>query len=247
MRNIKLSIQYDGTLYHGWQVQSRCVTVQGEVLKAIRKMVCDNSVKLVGASRTDSGVHALGQIGNFQIPDTNTISCLAFHHGLNSLTPDDIVISSVREMSPEFHARFDARGKTYCYQLYNAEHLSVYHRRFAWHIRRPLAVKAMRRASRHLLGCHDFASFQASSCGAETSIRTVFALHIQERKPFVRIFIRGNAYLYKMVRNIVGTLVEVGFGKRTPGDMQRILDGKNRALAGITAPAHGLFLVKVHY
>ncbi len=247
MRNIKLIVQYDGTDYHGWQIQSRCVTVQGEILKAVRKMVCDDSVNLVGASRTDSGVHALGQVGNFQIPDTNTIPCLAFHHGLNSLTAEDLVISSVQEMAPEFHARFDARGKTYCYQLYNAEHLSIYHRRFSWHIRRPLNINAMRQASKSLLGCHDFASFRAASCGAETSIRTVFALHIQEREPFIRIFIRANAYLYKMVRNIVGTLVEFGLGKHPPNEMQYILEGKNRALAGITAPAQGLFLVKVHY
>ncbi len=247
MRNIKLIIQYDGTNYHGWQIQSRCVTAQGEVLKAVRKMVGDNSLKLVGASRTDSGVHAIGQVGNFQIPETNTIDCLAFHHGLNSLTPDDIVISAVQEVSPEFHARFDARGKTYCYQLYNAENLSIYHRRFSWHIRRRLDLNAMRQASTHLRGCHDFTSFQAASCGAETSIRTVFALHIQEREPLVRIFIRANAYLYRMVRNIVGTLVDVGFGKREPDDVRRILEGKNRTLAGMTAPAHGLFLLKVHY
>ena len=122
MRNIKLSIQYDGTDYHGWQIQSQCVTVQGKILEAIRTMVCDDAVKFVGASRTDSGVHAIGQVGNFRISEKLTIRCSAFFHGLNSLTPDDIIISAVQDVPPEFHARFDACGKTYCYQLYNSKH-----------------------------------------------------------------------------------------------------------------------------
>jgi tRNA pseudouridine38-40 synthase len=204
-------------------------------------------VRLVGASRTDSGVHAIGQIGNFRCPESITIRCASFCHGLNSLTPDDIIIADVEEASPEFHARFDARGKTYCYQIFNAKSASVYHQRFSWHIRHPLDVGTMREASKHLLGCHDFQSFQASSCGAASSIRTVFTIHIQDRKNFVRVFIRANAYLHRMVRNIVGTLVEVGMKKRSPVSVLHTLQSRNRMLAGVTAPAHGLFLLKVHY
>ena len=247
MRNIKLIIQYDGTDYHGWQIQSRCNTVQGTILNAICTMVCDNSIKLVGASRTDTGVHAIGQVGNFRILDCVSISCNSFYHGLNSLTPDDIIITHVQEVLPEFHARFDAYGKTYCYQILNANSASIYHRKFSWHVRRPLDVSAMRRASQYLLGCHDFKSFQASSCGSETTIRTVFAIHIQRRKALIRVFIRANAYLHRMVRNIVGTLVEVGMRKRSPDEILNILHGKDRTLAGVTAPAQGLFLLKVHY
>lgn len=247
MRNIKLLIQYDGTHYHGWQIQSQGDTVQGKILEAVRSMVKGSQIKLVGASRTDAGVHAIGQIGNFWVPDNISISCSSFYHGLNTLTPPDIVITNAQEKHSEFHARFDACGKTYCYQIFNADSPSIYHRRFSWHIRCPLNIAAMRQASKHLIGCHDFKSFQAASCGAETSIRTVFALHIQRRKALIRIFIKANAYLHRMVRNIVGTLVEVGMGKRESDDILEILRAKNRTLAGVTAPAHGLFLLKVHY
>jgi len=247
MRNIKLIIQYDGTRYHGWQIQSHCITVQGTVLDAIKTMLNDDSVKLFGASRTDTGVHAIGQTAHFHVPETVSISRNAFHHGLNSLTPEDIIISEAREVSADFHSRFDARGKTYCYQFLNAETPSIYHRRFSWNIRHPLDLSAMRQAARHLLGCHDFSAFQASSCSAETAIRTVFSLHFQQRKELVRMFIRANAYLHKMVRNIAGTLAEVGMGKRSPDDVLRALRAKDRTQAGITAPPHGLFLLRVHY
>lgn len=247
MRNIKLTVHYEGTNYHGWQVQSTHDTIQGCVITALQTMLNDDSITCTGASRTDAGVHALGQVANFRISSENTISCGAFFRGLNSLTPDDIIIANVQEAAPDFHARFDARSKTYCYQILNAPTTSVYHRRFSWHIRRPLHLAAMRAASKHLLGCHDFASFQASSCSAETSIRTVFAIHLFQEKTMLRCFIKANAYLHRMVRNIVGTLVEVGLGKYAPEKVGEILGGKDRRLAGMTAPAQGLFLIRVHY
>ncbi len=247
MRNIKLTLHYDGTNYHGWQVQSNADTIQGRVLSALATMLKDDSVTCTGASRTDAGVHAIGQTVNFHLPAENTISCRALYRGLNSLTPEDIFITDVQEVLPDFHSRFDARAKTYCYQLMNAPTSSVYHHRFSWHIRHPLHLDAMRAASKYLLGCHDFASFQASSCSSETSIRTVFGLHIFQDKGMVRCFIKANAYLHRMVRNIMGTLVEVGLDRRAPEEMGEILDGKDRRLAGVTAPARGLFLVKVHY
>ncbi|MBD3308291.1 tRNA pseudouridine(38-40) synthase TruA [candidate division KSB3 bacterium] len=247
MRNVKLIIQYDGTHYHGWQIQSRHATVQGTVLAAIQTMVPNHPVKFVGASRTDVGVHALGQVGNFWIPREVTLPCAAFYHGLNSLTPDDIIIAEVQEVAEAFHARFDASGKTYCYQILNTPAGSIYHRRFAWHLRSPLNLEAMRHGARWLLGCHDFTSFQASSCGSETAIRTVFALHIQQHHDLIWVVIKANAYLHRMVRTIVGTLVEVGMGRRTSQSVGEILAAKDRRVAGVTAPAHGLFLVRVHY
>jgi tRNA pseudouridine38-40 synthase len=247
MRNIKLIIQYDGTNYHGWQVQSRHETIQGRILEALRKMLNNYSVKCPGASRTDAGVHSIGQVANFRIPDSIPISCVSFYNGLNSLTPEDIIITSVQEMFPDFHARFDARAKTYCYQIFNSDSGSIYHQRFSWHIRRKLNVSVMREASKHLIGCHDFRSFQAASCGAETSIRTIFAIHILQRKQLIRFFIKANAYLHRMIRNIVGTLVDVGTGKIAPNDVLEILNRKDRKLAGVTAPSQGLFLMKVYY
>ena len=246
-RNIRLSIQYDGTNYHGWQIQSHHDTIQGQLVHALQIMLKNYPVKCCGASRTDAGVHALGQVANFHIPADMPLSCTAFYRGLNSLTPDDIIITDVQEVSSDFHARFDARAKTYCYQILNADHSAIYHQRFSWHIRHPLELSAMRQASKCLLGCHDFASFQASSCGAETSIRTIFAIHILQSRQLIRLFIKANAYLHRMVRNIVGTLVGVGIGKILPEDVRDILQGKDRTLAGVTAPAQGLFLVKVSY
>lgn len=210
-------------------------------------MLNNYPVKCPGASRTDAGVHAVGQVANFRIPQSIRMSCASFYHGLNSLTPDDIIITDVQETFPDFHARFDARAKTYCYQIFNADNGSIYHLRFSWHIRRKLNVQAMREASKYLLGCHDFTSFQASSCRAETSIRTIFAIHIFQRKSLIRFFIKANAYLHRMVRNIVGTLVDVGTEKMIPFDVSEILKSKDRTAAGVTAPARGLCLVKVHY
>lgn len=247
IRNIRLNVQYDGTNYHGWQIQSSHDTIQGQLVHALRTMLNNGSVTCWGASRTDAGVHALGQVANFHIPANSSLTCHAFYRGLNSLIPDDIIITKVQEVSPGFHARFDARAKTYCYQILNADHSAIYHRRFSWHIRHPLHVPAMRQAARYLLGCHDFASFQASSCGAETSIRTIFAIHIFQSRQLIRLFIKANAYLHRMVRNIVGTLVGVGTGKILPEEVRNILHGKDRTLAGVTAPAQGLFLIKVYY
>ena len=181
------------------------------------------------------------------MPPEISISCSSFFHGLNSLTPDDIIIKEVQDVQPNFHARFDARAKTYCYQILNAASGSIYHLRFAWHIRYPLNIPAMRAAAKHVLGCHEFASCQASSCDAETSIRTISALHIVQRKQLIRIFVKANAYLHHMVRILVGTLVEVGSGKRSPDDVLQILQSQDRTLSGVTAPARGLFLVNVHY
>lgn len=247
MRNIRLIIEYDGTSYHGWQIQSHHDTIQGRVREALQTMLKQAPVKFVGASRTDAGVHALAQVGNVVMPDDVNISCAALYHGLNSLTPNDINIKEVREMPPEFHARFDARGKTYCYQVVNARLAPIYHLRFSWHVRRPLDITLMRQAAKYLIGCHDFKSFQASSCGSDSSIRTVFGIHIWRRDHRIFFFIKANAYLHRMVRNIIGTFVDVGLGTIAPIDVLSILKAKDRRRAGVTAPAHGLFLVKVHY
>jgi tRNA pseudouridine38-40 synthase len=247
MRNLKLTLHYDGTNYHGWQIQTNAATIQGHLTSALATICNADAVACTGASRTDAGVHALGQVANVRLPGAGTLTCQAVQRGLNSLTPPDIVIADVQDVRPDFHARFDARAKTYCYQIFNASVDSVYHQRFSWHIRHPLRLEAMRAAARHLVGCHDFAAFQAASCSADTSIRTVFGLHIVQHKTMLRCVIKANAYLHRMVRNIVGTLVEVGLDRRAPEDVAVILRGKDRRQAGVTAPAQGLFLVRVHY
>jgi len=242
--NIKLRLQYDGTCYHGWQAQKNLRTVQGELSLAIKKMTGED-VDLVGASRTDKGVHALGQVVNFHT--TTRITASAFLKGLNSLTPEDLLILEAEVAPEDFNARFHAKGKIYAYQIFNAARPDIYHRRFCWFLRGPLDMAAMRSASRYLIGEHDFKSFQGSLSESRSSVRTIYNIRIVRRRSFIWVFIKANAFLYRMARNIVGTLTEVGQGKRRAEEMPDILGAQDRRAAGITAPARGLFLVRVYY
>ncbi|HWP49090.1 MAG TPA: tRNA pseudouridine(38-40) synthase TruA [Candidatus Limnocylindrales bacterium] len=244
MPNIRLKLQYDGTCYHGWQAQRNVRTVQGELIAAIKKMTGEE-VDLVGASRTDKGVHALGQVANFHT--TRPLPALAFLKGLNSLTSDDILILEAEVVPEDFNIRFDAKSKIYVYQILNARTPSIYHRRFCWFLRDRLDIEAMREAAKYLEGQHDFKSFQASSPDSGSTIRTIYNIRITQRRDFIWIFIKANAFLYKMVRNIVGTLVEIGQKKREIQEMSKILAARDRKAAGITAPAQGLFLARVYY
>lgn len=244
MTNIRLKLQYDGTCYHGWQAQKNVRTVQGELIAAIKKMTGEE-VDLIGASRTDKGVHALGQVANFHT--SRSIPASAFLKGLNSLTPEDIFILEAEVVPENFNTRFDAKSKMYVYQILNAKTPSIYHRRFCWFLQDRLDIRAMREAAKYLKGQHDFKSFQASSPDSGSTVRTVYNLHILQKRDFIWIFIKANAFLYKMVRNIVGTLVEIGQKKRKIEEMPEILAARDRRAAGITAPAQGLFLARVYY
>jgi tRNA pseudouridine38-40 synthase len=244
MTNLKLELQYDGTCYYGWQAQKNLRTVQGELMMAIKKMTGEE-VDLIGTSRTDKGVHALGQVANFHT--TRSIEAQSFLKGLNSLTPDDIFILNAEVVPDNFHARFHAKSKIYVYQLFNAEVPSIYHRRFCWFLSSPLDILAMRKAASFLIGEHDFKSFQGGPSDSRSSVRTVYALHVIRRRNFIWIFVKANAFLYKMVRNIVGTLVEIGQKKKKIEQMLEILAARDRKAAGITAPAQGLFLEKIYY
>lgn len=245
MRNIKLVIEYDGTNYHGWQVQPDGPTIQ-EILQEKIALMTRHPVHLAASGRTDAGVHALGQVASFK---TETqIPREGFFHGLNSLLPRDIVIQSVEEVPLDFHAQFGAKRKTYRYQIFNNQPPSAIHRNYSWYIPQPLKREAMQEAARFLVGRKDFSSFQGADTDPTGAVREVFRADWSlEYPPFLSFIIEGNGFLKHMVRNIVGTLVEVGKGKSSPEGFARILEVRDRRQAGMTAPPQGLFLVSVQY
>ena len=244
-RNFKLTIEYDGTRYFGWQRQVDKPTIQAEIERVLG-LITRQSVILKGSGRTDAGVHALGQTASFHC-DTR-LTPKSFLRALNSLLPADIVIRDCREVPDGFHARYDVRAKTYHYQILNHPISSVVERHFSWHIRKPLNIQAMSQSLGCLVGTHDFKAFEGIGSPRTHTIRTIQSAEIiKNGNDRLRIVIQGDGFLRYMVRNIVGTLVRIGMGKMPPEDMERILFLRDRNLAGATAPAHGLFLVEVRY
>ena len=244
-KNFKIIIEYDGTNYHGWQRQTKEPTIQGEIENALMTMTKKN-VTLIGSGRTDAGVHAFGQVANF-VCDT-TLDPDVFQKGLNSLLPKDIVIKRCVRVPIKFHARYDAKSKTYRYRLLNRAIPAAIFHQYAWHIQKKLDLDAMRNAARHLTGTHDFRAFEGSGSPRSNSIRQVMTADFVEIDDgHINFEIKGDGFLRFMVRNIVGTLVDVGLEKITPDDFHRILKSKDRNDAGVTAPAQGLFLVQVAY
>jgi len=243
--NFKLTIEYDGTAYHGWQRQKNARTIQETIESAISVMV-KVPVRLIGSGRTDAGVHALGQAANFRCE--KDLPPEAFVAGLNSLLPDDIVIRGCEKVPDEFHAQYDAKLKTYCYRILNRPIPSAICRQYAWFIPRPLDVDAMDQAARHVIGTHDFSSFEATGSPRSHSQRTVHSARVIKKADDIICFeITANGFLRFMVRNIVGTLADVGIGKIRPDGFKTIIAARNRDQASATAPAHGLFLVCVRY
>ncbi|NOY52197.1 MAG: tRNA pseudouridine(38-40) synthase TruA [Deltaproteobacteria bacterium] len=243
-RNLKLTLEYEGTAYHGWQVQPNGFTIQ-EVVECVLERLTGVRPKVIASGRTDAGVHAEGQVAHFHADCP--ISCGKFRKGLNALLPDDIVVREVEEVPLEFHARFSAVGKTYRYVILNRSFPSVFERNRCWLINRPLDTAAMETAGRCLVGRHDFSSFRASDCCAKHPVREIHRLDVVREDDWIRLFISADAFLQHMVRNIVGTLVEVGRGKIPPEKVKEILDARDRRKAGPTAPPGGLFLQSVEY
>ncbi len=246
-RTLKLTVAYDGTAYAGWQRQRNADTVQAHVESALQDIE-GRAVTLHGAGRTDAGAHALGQVASVILDHPISVSALT--RALNAKLPMDIRVRSVEQMPDRFHARYDARRKTYRYRIDQAAVANPTEVRFAWHIVAPLNIDAMRQAAAHLIGRHDFAAFQtaASQSTRESTERTVFSATI-EREPteILTIEVCGDGFLRHMVRAIVGTLVEVGLEQQAPERMAVVLGSGRRDQAGPTAPARGLFLVSVDY
>lgn len=243
-KNFKLIIEYDGTAYHGWQIQKNDRTVQQEIQAALLTMTGEK-ITLVGSGRTDAGVHALGQVANF-ISKTS-LTATNFQHGLNSLLPDDIVIKECRNVNKEFHARFSAKSKTYQYRILNRETPAAVGRHYEWFVRAKLDVEAMQTAVRCIRGTHDFKAFEGTGSPRAHTIRSVISADIEPHKEHIVFNISADGFLRFMVRNLTGTLVDVGLSRIRPEDVKSILASKNRSLAGPTAPPLGLFLVSVDY
>ena len=255
LRRIKLTVQYDGSLYHGWQFQPSGMTIQGMLQDCIYQ-VSGERVQVVGAGRTDAGVHAMEQIAAFDVHSSMDISVIK--RALNALLPPDVRVMNIEEVTADFHPRYGAKGKCYVYLIANMRDVPVFVRGYAWKVKEPLDLEAMRTASAHLLGRHDFSSFRAAGCASRHPLRTIHEIGIERlceapficgglRGEFVRITVEADAFLRHMVRTIVGTLVEVGKGKLQPEMVREILEKKERRLAGPTAPPQGLFLKKIFY
>jgi len=250
LKNILLKIEYDGTNYRGWQTQktpgerSKFKTIQ-QTLENILTKILKEPVKLFASGRTDAGVHAAGQIANFK---THTqIPLTKLKVAVNSLLPYDIRIKTVKQVGLDFHARYDAKSKVYQYTILNKSEHSVFTRNFSTYIRYPLDVELMRKEAKAFLGKHDFKSFQASDKRVRNSVRTIKMISVKKRRGYIYINIEADGFVYNMVRNIAGTLIELGRGKLQAGSIKKILQAKNRIYAGRIASARGLRLLKVNY
>ncbi len=245
MRNFKLTVEYDGAAYCGWQRQKNGPSVQ-QILEDAAGRVTSGKVKIVGSGRTDAGVHAIAQVASFR-SDTNLAAEKIFR-GINSLLPLDIVVKQLEEVSPDFHAQRDVKGKTYVYRICNAPLRPVIGREYCWHVRAPLNVDAMREAAGKMLGTHDYSCFCATGTDVTDRVRTLRDIQVKTgANGMLEITVEAKGFFKYMVRNIVGTLVEVGRGKRKPDDMKDIIASRDRKIAGATAPAQGLFLKEVKY
>jgi len=245
MPRIKLTLEYDGTEYVGWQAQTNGPSIEERVRAALRQLLGEE-VQLEAATRTDSGVHALGQVACFVT--SRTLPMKAYSMGLSDLLPRDIAVVRASEVPESFDPRRDAKGKRYRYLISNRRSRSPIRRRTYWEVFQPLDVPAMRRGAQFLLGEHDFSAFQAADCQANHPRREVRALNVETGQgEEIAILIEGTAFLKHMVRNIVGSLVEVGRGRRSAEWIGEVLDSRDRTLAGPTAPPHGLTLLEVLY
>lgn len=244
-RKLKLTIAYDGTLFHGWQVQRECRTVQGVLTNALESLT-GTSVSIEGASRTDRGVHALGQVASFETG--SPIPAERFAAVLNGRLPPDVRVTRADDAPLEFHARFSALGKHYRYRIDRSDVPSVFNSRYALHVPGPLNLEAMRAAADVLTGEHDFASFQCSSGERrERTARRLDAIQVEVMGTEWWIEVRGESFLYKMVRTVAGTLLEVARGRWDVSRVARALEARDRREAGPTAPGHGLCLVEVYH
>ncbi len=243
--NFKLTIEYDGSNYHGWQKQKNERTIQDEIEKAIFK-ITRNKVVISGSGRTDAGVHALNQTANFFC--NTDIEATGLGKAINSLVPEDIIIKACEKVDETFHARYDAKSKVYHYRILNRDMPAAICRQYAWFIPKKLHVDAMKASVCHLHGKKDYKAFEGSGSPRSSTIRQIISAELETMDQGYLIFkIQGEGFLRYMVRNIVGTLVDAGLGKITPDDFKNIIDSGNRSLAGRTAPAQGLFLMHVYY
>jgi len=242
---ILLTVAYDGTNYAGWQRQENAISVQQSLEKALANLL-GQPTKLSAASRTDAGVHALGQKAVF-MAEYMPIPLDRFPLALNKFTSDDIIVREAKLVSDEFNPRFDAMFKTYRYQIYNARLPNPLESRYSAFVPRPLDIEKMKQAAKKIIGTHDFAAFCATGSSAKTTIRTIFGCDIKKDGDMIQMLVSGNAFLYNMVRIIAGTLIYVGMGKIEAEAIPNIIASKERSLTGKTMPPEGLTLMDIFY
>jgi tRNA pseudouridine38-40 synthase len=244
MRNIKLTIAYDGTEFHGFQVQPNLRTVQGVLQETIGR-VTSHPVSIIGSGRTDAGVHARAQVVNFHTE--SRIPVEKWPIALNTRLPNDLVVQTAEEVPDDWHSRFSAKGKVYRYVIDRSPYPDVFQRLYTYHYPYPLRIEPMIEAARHLVGRHDFTSFCAANTPLEDKVRRLHVVDLTEDGHLLHIVCRGEGFLYNMVRIIAGTLLDVGRGKFAPDEIPAILEAKDRTRAGLTAPAYGLTMWEVLY
>lgn len=244
MRNIKLTIEYDGKDFNGWQKQPNKLNIQGNIEQAIYA-ITGEEVELNASGRTDAGVHAYGQVANFKT--NSNIPIEKFAVAINSKLKKSIVIKKAEEVEERFHSRYNCKKKTYRYVINNSFEGSAIYRYLEYHMPTKLNVEDMKKAIKYFEGAHDFAAFKASGTSSKSSVREIYSAEIKQEKERIYIELTGNGFLYNMVRIISGTLLDVGLGKINPDSIPQIIESKKRINAGKTLPAHGLYLVNVEY
>jgi tRNA pseudouridine38-40 synthase len=255
MKQIKLTLQYDGTDYSGWQVQDNERTIQGILEDAVFKITGER-IRITGASRTDAGVHAFAQVAAFRT--SSGLAPEVFSRAINANIPNDIRVIKAEESAADFHPRYSAKNKTYSYLISQPGDYSVFLRRYSWQVNYKLNSDSMKEAADYLSGTHDFTSFRASGCGSKNPVRTIFKIEVSAlpsvdfmsfrfNVPLIKISIQADAFLRHMVRNIAGMLVEIGRGRNPASHMKEVLNLKDRCFSGPAAPPNGLFLEEINY
>lgn len=244
MQRIKITIMYDGSNYSGWQIQNNAITIQEEVELACSRLF-SQEIKVIGASRTDAGVHAYGQVAVFDVLTSIHINRIPY--GLNAYLPKDIVVCKAEEVNNDFHPRYDAKLKIYEYRILNTQFNIPQNRNISYFYSVKMDIQAMLQACKYFVGEHDFKSFCAAKSSVKSTIRTIYECTIIKESHFLVFKICGNGFLYNMVRIIIGTLIQVGIGKLKPEEISSIIEAKDRKYAGETAPAKGLTLLSIKY
>ena len=244
MRNIKLTIEYDGKDFNGWQKQPNKLNIQGNIEKVISE-ITKEEIELIGSGRTDAGVHAIGQVANFKT--NSNIPIEKFAIAINSRLKKSIIIKKAEEVPERFHSRYNCKKKTYRYIINNSDMGSAIYRNLEYNIKMPLNLENMKKASKYFEGEHDFSAFKASGTSSKSSVRTIYSADVKKENERIIIELTGNGFLYNMVRIMTGALIYVGHKKIAPEDIKTMLEEKDRTKAADTAPAKGLYLYKVSY
>lgn len=245
MNNYKLVIQYDGGRYKGWQrLGNGESTIQGKIENVLSEMTGEK-IEIIGCSRTDAGVHAIAQIANFKM--AKDMSVWEVKNYLNKYLPNDISVLEAGLAPDRFHARYNAKDKTYLYKIWNKEYSNPFMRKHSMHVEKKLNIAKMRKAAEFFIGSHDFTAFSNAKSKKKSMVREIYAIEIEEVDGFIQIRVRGNGFLYNMVRKIVGTLIAVGLGEMNGDAIPAIINSKDRSKAGVTADSCGLYLEKVDF